>query len=660
VHTYELSLFGGFELRDDQGTPLAVQVKKSRCLLTYLALAEGQPIRRDHLAHLLWGERPENRARHSLSQELYRLRQVFSEDARTEFQLSAESVSLACNLLDVDVIRFERNLDSGETKTIEDAASLYDNDVMAGLDVGEEGFDEWLWTERERLRDRAIVAWRGLLQAQVDGPAERAIESATQLLAIEPTDEEAHRILMQLYAHSGRRDLALRQYERCKEVLSAELEIEPEAQTRELYERLKAEWRTTTAGATTSAASESTAVIGAGTDRQSPVALPAFDDRPSLAVLPFRNMSDSAENEYLADGLAEDLTTLLARIPGFCVISSISSFSYKDQSPGARQIGHDLQARYLVRGSLRPLGERLRLTIELVDTGSGRQIWAERFDRSAEWLASLQDELTTSIVAQIEPELAGAEVGRVSTRRTKDPGAWALYHKSLHLARQGWREDVLLDAIATLRRAIVAEPEFALGHARLALLLAIGHLLGHVDALDEAQEAAERAIALGPDSSEALSNAGCALLDIGQGRRAADLLERAIELNPSNAQAWVILGCCHLASARYDEAIQNLSYGLRISPRDPRIAIWMGVYARALERGGRLEDALAQAREACKLDARHHGPRVVLALLMLRAGRVNEARAALTDARRVRPALTMREAAGLIGKDAALSLRAIW
>ncbi len=829
MQTLSLRLFGGFDLRDGGGAPIPVPSKKSRCLLAYLVLAQGQPVRRDLLAGLFWGDRSDTRARHSLSDELYRLRRCFSKEISAGFTLSNESIAVSPSVFDVDVIRFERAVAAQGHTEIAAGTALYTGELLPGFEIDQEGFDGWLAGERERLRNRAIVALRDTISAQTVGAPADAVESAQRLLSIEPTDEEAHRALMLLHADAGRRDLALRQYKKCAEVLWDELGIEPDAKTRAIHDRLigvpqsgdiavppgaatasaeRPERRLTViASMDVAGYSRLMGVDEAGTranlnDHRKTVIDPSierhsgrivntagdgllvefesvvdalhgafdvqrrmaernatipeqeritfrmginlgdviveggdlhgdgvnvaarlqaiadaggicisgvvfeqarnkvpfvFSDlgeqalkniaepvrvyrmvlapaaaqqrantgngeavRPSIAVLPFRNMSASAENAFIAEGLVEDLTTMLARVPGFCVISGISSASYQDQSAGARQIGHDLKVRYLVRGSLRPVREGLRLTVELVDTASAQQIWAERFDRSPDWLASLQDELVTSIVSRIEPALAGAEVSRMSARRTKDLDAWALYHKSLDLAQHGWRDDVVLETIDALREAVARDPEFALGYGRLSLVLAVGHLLGIVDAADDALAAAERAIELGSNSSEALSNAGCALLDIGQRERAADLLQRAVELNPSNGQAWVLLGCCRNAEGRYDEAIESLSYGLRISPRDPRFAVWTGVYARALERAGRLEDALAQAREACKLDGRHHGPRVVLALLMLRAGRVGEARAALSDARRLRPALTMREAAGLIGKEAALNLRAIW
>ena len=183
-----LSLFGGFDLKDDQGTPIAVRSKKGKCLLAYLALHQGQQIQRDVLAELLWGDRGDSQARRSLSQELYGLRGLFPEEAQAGFHPDGGAVGFAEGLLDVDVLCFERGIKEGAPK----AAALYSGDLMAGLETGQESFDGWLRDERERLRERAVAVWHQILRAEMDGPAEPAIESASRLLAIDPTSEEAH------------------------------------------------------------------------------------------------------------------------------------------------------------------------------------------------------------------------------------------------------------------------------------------------------------------------------------------------------------------------------------------------------------------------------------------------------------------------------------
>jgi len=230
VSSYSLNLFGGFDLRDDQGAAITIRSKKGRFLLAYLALARGHQKSRDELATLLWGDRGDSQARRSLSQELYRLRGLFPEDMQDGFVLEAESVGLDAGLFGVDVVNFERGLESGD----EEAAALFSGELLAGLEANQEGFDDWLRNERERLRERAIAALHERVRADHDD----APESVNRLLALDPASEAAHRALMQLHSRAGRRDLALKQYDKCREILADELGIEPDGTTQALYEKI--------------------------------------------------------------------------------------------------------------------------------------------------------------------------------------------------------------------------------------------------------------------------------------------------------------------------------------------------------------------------------------------------------------------------------------
>ncbi|MDP6588613.1 MAG: AAA family ATPase [Alphaproteobacteria bacterium] len=233
MSSYRLNLFGGFDLRDDQGAAITIRSKKGRCLLTYLALAQGQQKPRDELAALLWGDRGDTQARRSLSQELYRLRGLFPEDMQDGFALEAESVGLNEGLFDVDVVNLERGLESGDAEV----AALYTGELLAGQEASQESFDDWLASER--LRERAISGLHEIMRARLDGPTEAALESANRVLALDPASEEAHRAVMQLHGRAGRRDLALKQYDKCHEYLAEELGIEPDGESQELYEKIE-------------------------------------------------------------------------------------------------------------------------------------------------------------------------------------------------------------------------------------------------------------------------------------------------------------------------------------------------------------------------------------------------------------------------------------
>ena len=309
---------------------------------------------------------------------------------------------------------------------------------------------------------------------------------------------------------------------------------------------------------------EGSAVTVEASKVSEPISLP---DKASIAVLPLDNMSDSRDYEYLADGITEDIITLLARIPSFLVIARTSTFSYKGQQRDIREVGRELGVRYVVEGSLRPIGERLRVTIQLIEAESGNHLWAGRFDRAASDLFDVQDEITTAIVSRLEPELTRAEFELIRRRPPADLDAWDYYRQASGVvALKGWHEHTFWEGVELFRKAIALDPEFAPARAGLSHLLAIGHMMGLVTEPDEALTEAEQALALDSDSSEVLGFAGCALSDLGHTTRGIELLERAIEQDPSNAQAWVALGASLLSDRQPELAIAKLEHGLRIIP----------------------------------------------------------------------------------------------
>lgn len=207
--------------------------------------------------------------------------------------------------------------------------------------------------------------------------------------------------------------------------------------------------------------------------------------------------------------MTEDLTTMLARIPGFIVISRQSSFAYQGRSVDTRQIGRELGVRYIVEGSLRPAGQQLRVGAQLIDATTGAQLWADRFDGQAENVLELQDQIARAIASRIEPELVRAEIALIRRRRDGNPNAWSCYRQGAGLiSLKGWSEETLTEATALLRQAAALDPDFALARAQLALLLSLGARLGLLAdaaaAVMEARAEAERAVTIDQDTSEVL------------------------------------------------------------------------------------------------------------------------------------------------------------
>lgn len=391
----------------------------------------------------------------------------------------------------------------------------------------------------------------------------------------------------------------------------------------------------------------------------------AITDKPSIAVLPFTCFSEEREFKFLTEAMTEDLITMLARIPGFIVIARQSSFAYQGRSVDSRQIGRELGVRYIIEGSLRPVGQQLRVGTQLIDATTGAQLWADRFDGQAEDVLELQDQIVRAIASRIEPELVRAEIALIRRRRDANPNAWSCFRQGAGvISLKGWSEETLTQATALLRQAATLDPDFALARAQLALFLSLGARLGLVAdgaaAVTEARTEAERAVTIDHDASEVLGYAGCALAELGDVQRGTEILERAIENDPSNAQAWVALGTSLCFLEKMDATgLEKLRHGMRLSPRDHRLGFWGTFYALALARHRRLTEAHEEVRAACRHDPQFYVARIVLALTAAGLGNKEEAVVALREARRLRPRLSLNEIQLLVGRHAAL-LAPLW
>lgn len=392
---------------------------------------------------------------------------------------------------------------------------------------------------------------------------------------------------------------------------------------------------------------------------------PLISDRPSIAVLPFISLSEDRNLKLLADGLVEDVIALLARVPGFFVIARSSSFAYRRTTQDVRDVGRELGVRYVVEGSIRASDKRARISTQLVEAESGKQIWTQRFDVELRATFDLQDEIARQIIRELEPELTRAELTLIQRQRPDNLGAWSRYRQAHGaIALNGWNEEALRKTTTHLRDAIALDPDFALAYAAVALFGAVGANMSFTANRSAAQQQAlrdaEKAVSLDPNASEVLGYAGCALADIGELARGREWLERAIEINPSNAQAYVALGATQVQLRELEAGIKTMQYGIRLSPRDAALPFWGVVLAAGLARADRLQEALDESLNSCRRDGRLYGARVIAAFVLLRLGREQEAHATMTEARRIRPALSIEEIQRFFGRYIARDLAAIW
>ena len=385
----------------------------------------------------------------------------------------------------------------------------------------------------------------------------------------------------------------------------------------------------------------------------------------SIAVRPFTALSEDRGLEFLANGLAEDVIALLARVPGFFLISRASSFAFQNRETPTSVIAAQLGVRYVLEGSVRGAGDQVRVSTQLAEAATGRILWSGKFEATRAETLELQDEIARGIMIELEPALTQAEIRVIRRQRPENVDAWGYYHQAAGaLGGGGWNEQAVSEAQNFLRRALELDGNFALARAQLALLSALAQNTGLVEHstehAQEALEAAEMAIAADAGSSEVLGYAGCALSDLGHTKRGVEILRQAVEIDPSNAQAEVALGAALAMLGDLDAGIARMRHGIRLSPRDRRLGFWGWALGGFLLRANRTGEALEEALVAARRDPRLYLPPILEAVAQATLGRAELARAALMSARRIRPNLTRQEIERSHGRRAARALLDVW
>src|ERR1043166_4983275 len=366
-------------------------------------------------------------------------------------------------------------------------------------------------------------------------------------------------------------------------------------------------------------------------------------DRPAIAVLAFNNMSDDPDQDYFCDGITEDILTALSKVRWFFVIARNSSFTYKGRNVHIRQIADELGVRYVVEGSVRKAGDRVRITAQLNDATSGSHLWAEHYDRDLVDVFAVQDEITNAIVAAIEPQIYAAENFHSRRKPPNSVDAWDLVMRALSHHWRVTRTDSLA-AQALLERAIAIDPNYGQALALFATNHMFGVHLGWTD-LATAAPIAERAAlaAIAADSEDAWAHTALASAYFSTRRLDHSLaeFELALQLNPnfSLAQGYYALALCY--SGRSTDAYAATQRAIRQSPRDPSSAIYYGVAAYAQFVGRNYQEAIALAQEATRQRGDLTGAYRVLAVAAGMTGQIELARSALAELRRTQPNISL-------------------
>jgi len=366
-------------------------------------------------------------------------------------------------------------------------------------------------------------------------------------------------------------------------------------------------------------------------------------DKPSIAVLPFDNLSGDSDQDYFSDGIAEEVITALSQLRWFFVIARNSTFAYKGHSTDVRQIGRDLGVRYVLEGSVRKGGKRVRVTAQLVDAATGSHIWADRFDQDLTDIFALQDEVAAKVAAAVEPKLLAAENLRAEKRSGADLDAWDLVARAMpHFWRLHARESEA--AISILLEAVKRYPSYAPAHSVLAFaLLVAGHMGWRTNASD--REAADRLARHAVQLDDADPWAYMALGYLAFVRRrteeAVDNFKAAIEFNPNFAAAHGYAGWVLAHDGQTEEAISLLEQAIRLSPRDPFNVFYLAGFAAAHYLAGRYTVAAEWARRALRIRPEHLGARRKLVASLAQAGVMEEAESEMARLRELQPGLSI-------------------
>jgi TolB-like protein/DNA-binding winged helix-turn-helix (wHTH) protein/Tfp pilus assembly protein PilF len=403
--------------------------------------------------------------------------------------------------------------------------------------------------------------------------------------------------------------------------------------------------------ATTSAAANLVPPLDQG-DRKARLSL-SIANKPSIAVLPFQNMSGDPEQEYFADGMVEDIITGLSRFRWLFVIARNSSFTYKGRSVDVKQVGRELGVRYLLEGSVRKSTNRVRIAGQLIDASAGTHLWADRFEGTIEDVFELQDQVTASVVGAIAPRLRQAEIERARRKPTESLDAYDLYLRGLANAYK-WTREGNEEALRLNYKAIECDPDFSEAYARAADCFTRRKLFGW--AIDREQEVAEarrlalRAVQLGKDDATVLSFAGYALAyvarDLDDG---AAFVDQALLVNPSLAVAWLHSGVVKVWLGEPDQAVERFAHAMRLSPIDPALFLMQQCMALAHFFAGRYDETLSWAKMALREQPDCHGALRIGAASCALAGRDEEAKKLMARLLEIDPALRISNLQNLLG-----------
>ena len=649
---WSLRLLGGFELSAlPGGEKVASLGTRERALLAFLALSPKGSQPRRKLAALLWGDATDETLLDNLRTSLWRLRKALGDTEHGLIASDGEEIVLDAAAFDVDALAFRRLAAQPGRSELEAAANLYAGELLDGLEIDSEEFESWRRAEATRYRDQTVdVLTRLMTQLGECGESERAIETGLRILRLEPLHEAAIRRLMRLYSESGRRGAAVQLYRTLADALRTELGAQPEAETRAAFAELARGGEERTIGTadarpavvSTSIARPSDATRGVPRLPTRPAApwraalavlagvlivaialisYRQFASRPavvaeraasatqasaiSIAVLPFVNLSGDTGQEFFSDGITEEITSALAKVPDLRVVARTSAFEFKGQNRNIKTMGKELGATHLIEGSVRKAGDRVRITVQLIKADDGTHVWSEDYDRQLTDIFATQEDIARAITTSLRMPLGLKPGENLVNNRNIDPESYQQFLRA-HALIQGRGLKPITDATALLERLVARHPDFAPAWSELSGAYALtpnarpernGTAAEYRRVVDEflpkAEAAARRAIELDPNFARGYAQLAGLQYSRGKALQADEYYSKALALDPTGSSFLQGRSEALGALGRPKEA---LALRRQLQSLEPFVPVLNDVTSAILWVNGRNDEAIAIAK----------------------------------------------------------------
>ena len=648
---WSLRLLGDFQLSERaSGEKVALPGKRERVLLAYLALSPNGRQPRRKLVTLLWGEAADETTLENLRTSIFNLRKALGDTERGIIASEDRDIVLDTAAFQVDVLEFHRLAAAQNTGDLEEAAKLYAGDFLEGISIESDEFESWRREESTRCKGHVLDALTKLMgQLAASGESERAIETGLRILRLEPLHEEAVRRLMRLYAENGRRTAGVELYKTLAESLKKELGAQPETETRAVYGEITQgnDGRTAaTVDAKPPLASPTTtrpsvpaehspavsiarptvnkertiAWVAAGAlAAAAAIAILSFISlAPSttpiggpptvvaatptsaiaLAVLPFANLSTEPNQDFFSDGLTEEIGSALAKIPDLSVVARTSAFEFKGQNRNIRTIGEQLGATHLIEGSVRRVGNQVRVTAQLIQADNGLHLWTENYDRELTDIFAIQEDIARAIAGALRVPLGQGEV--LVSNRTSDLQSYEEYLRGRALVRAR----TIADAIKSLELVVARNPSYAPTWAMLARAYQLAPTFSPAlrsgsfqeartvsqSSLDKSEKAAGEAIRLDSRSADGYGALAFTQQLRGEWAAAEDLYKQALALDPNDPEILHQYGLSQASTGRLTDSLNTRE---KLRTLEPFVPIYNIRTAEIMELKGQHQDAIA-------------------------------------------------------------------